>query len=113
MAGGDFDLLVIGGGSGGLACAQRAAEYGARVALIESARLGGTCVNVGCVPKKVMWNAAQIAQDISHRSFRAGKSNALRLLARLSRVRRSFSQTNRPETLIAKAPNSCFNSSIN
>ena len=66
MAGGDFDLLVIGGGSGGLACAQRAAEYGARVALIESARLGGTCVNVGCVPKKVMWNAAQIAQDISN-----------------------------------------------
>jgi len=52
-----FDLIVIGGGSGGLAAAQRAAEYGARVALIESGRLGGTCVNVGCVPKKVMWNA--------------------------------------------------------
>ena len=72
MAGGDFDLLVIGGGSGGLACAQRAAEYGARVALIESARLGGTCVNVGCVPKKVMWNAAQIAHaahDAEHYGF--------------------------------------------
>jgi glutathione reductase (NADPH) len=57
----DFDLLVIGGGSGGLATAQRAAEYGARVALFEPNRLGGTCVNVGCVPKKVMWNAAELA----------------------------------------------------
>ena len=59
-----FDLVVIGAGSGGLACAQRAAEYGARVAIIEAARLGGTCVNVGCVPKKVMWNAAQIAHAV-------------------------------------------------
>jgi glutathione reductase (NADPH) len=57
----EFDLLVIGGGSGGLAAAQRAVEYGARVALFEPARLGGTCVNVGCVPKKVMWNAAELA----------------------------------------------------
>ena len=56
-----FDLISIGGGSGGLACAQRAAEYGAKAAVIESHRLGGTCVNVGCVPKKVMWNAASIA----------------------------------------------------
>lgn len=53
-----FDLISVGGGSGGLACAQRAAEYGAKTAVIESHRLGGTCVNVGCVPKKVMWNAA-------------------------------------------------------
>jgi glutathione reductase (NADPH) len=57
----EFDFLVIGGGSGGLAAAQRAVEYGARVALFEPARLGGTCVNVGCVPKKVMWNAAELA----------------------------------------------------
>jgi len=67
-----YDLVVIGGGSGGLACAQRATEYGARVALVESARLGGTCVNVGCVPKKVMWNAAQIAHaahDAVHYGF--------------------------------------------
>jgi glutathione reductase (NADPH) len=55
-----YDLVVIGGGSGGLAAAQRAAEYGARVALVESGALGGTCVNVGCVPKKIMWNAAEL-----------------------------------------------------
>ncbi len=56
-----FDLLVIGGGSGGLAAAQRAAEYGASAVVLERSRLGGTCVNVGCVPKKVMWNAASLA----------------------------------------------------
>lgn len=60
-----FDLLVIGGGSGGLATAQRAAEYGARAAVIESGRLGGTCVNVGCVPKKIMWNAAGLAHALA------------------------------------------------
>src|SRR5258708_6488780 len=59
-----FDLLVIGGGSGGLAAAQRAAEHGARVALVESARLGGTCVNVGCVPKKISWNAADLGSAL-------------------------------------------------
>jgi glutathione reductase (NADPH) len=64
----DYDLIVIGGGSGGLACAQRAAEYGARVLLAEAGRLGGTCVNVGCVPKKVMWNAAEIAHAIDDAS---------------------------------------------
>src|SRR5271156_3648199 len=60
----DYDLAVIGGGSGGLACAQRAAQYGARAVVIESGRLGGTCVNVGCVPKKIMWIAAQLAQGL-------------------------------------------------
>ncbi|HEX4152869.1 MAG TPA: glutathione-disulfide reductase [Steroidobacteraceae bacterium] len=60
-----FDLISIGGGSGGLAAAQRAAEYGARTAVVESGRLGGTCVNVGCVPKKVMWNASGIASGLA------------------------------------------------
>ena len=68
-----FDLVVIGGGSGGLAAAQRAAEYGARTALVESGRLGGTCVNVGCVPKKIMWNAAELGaalEDAPEYGFR-------------------------------------------
>lgn len=56
-----FDLIVLGGGSGGLAHAQRAAEYGVSAAVIEGAPLGGTCVNVGCVPKKIMWYAASHA----------------------------------------------------
>ena len=60
--GNHYDYLVIGGGSGGLASARRAAGHGARVAVIEKARLGGTCVNVGCVPKKVMFNAATVAE---------------------------------------------------
>src|SRR5216683_5462450 len=70
-----FDLISVGGGSGGLACAQRAAEYGAKACVIESLRLGGTCVNVGCVPKKVMWNAADIAdglEDAAEYGFRLG-----------------------------------------
>jgi len=60
-----FDVIAVGGGSGGLACAQRAAEYGAKAAVIEPHRLGGTCVNVGCVPKKVMWNAAGVALSLA------------------------------------------------
>jgi glutathione reductase (NADPH) len=70
-----LDLIVIGGGSGGIACARRAAEYGARAVVIEGGRLGGTCVNVGCVPKKVMWNAAHIAEalhDAPEYGFRIG-----------------------------------------
>ncbi|WP_068635315.1 glutathione-disulfide reductase [Thauera butanivorans] len=59
-----YDYIAIGGGSGGVASARRAAEYGARVLLVEAARLGGTCVNVGCVPKKVMWYASNIAQTL-------------------------------------------------
>lgn len=59
-----LDYLVVGGGSGGIASARRAAALGARVLLIESGRLGGTCVNVGCVPKKVMFNAASVAEAL-------------------------------------------------
>jgi glutathione reductase (NADPH) len=59
-----FDLLTIGGGSGGVAVSNRAASYGAKCALIEAGRLGGTCVNVGCVPKKIMWSGASLAHAI-------------------------------------------------
>jgi glutathione reductase (NADPH) len=61
-----YDLVVVGGGSGGLAHAQRAAEYGASAAIVEKGPLGGTCVNVGCVPKKIMWYAAQQAHHFHH-----------------------------------------------
>lgn len=63
-----YDLIAIGGGSGGIAGANRAASYGARCAVVEQARLGGTCVNVGCVPKKVMWAGAGIAEMLQHAS---------------------------------------------
>lgn len=61
-----FDLVVIGGGSGGIAHAQRAAEHGAKAAVVEYGPLGGTCVNVGCVPKKIMWYAAEHARFFQH-----------------------------------------------
>jgi len=60
----DFDVVILGGGSGGLAAAFRAASYGAKVALLEPIALGGTCVNVGCVPKKAMWLAADLAERL-------------------------------------------------
>ncbi|GBD42896.1 Glutathione amide reductase [bacterium HR40] len=60
----EYDLFVIGGGSGGIACARRAASYGARVALAEAGRLGGTCVVRGCVPKKLTWFAAQLRRAL-------------------------------------------------
>ncbi|NNC24356.1 glutathione-disulfide reductase [Salinisphaera sp. USBA-960] len=61
-----YDLIVLGGGSGGIATARRAAAHGANVLLVEPGRLGGTCVNVGCVPKKVMWHAADFAERAEH-----------------------------------------------
>lgn len=65
MSGQSFDLVVLGGGSGGLAACFRAASHGAKVAMLEPALLGGTCVNVGCVPKKAMWLAADLAERIA------------------------------------------------
>ena len=62
----EFDIIAIGGGSGGIATINRAAEYGAKAAVIEAKKLGGTCVNLGCVPKKIMWYGAQIAEAIQH-----------------------------------------------
>ncbi|WP_416306487.1 glutathione-disulfide reductase [Neptunicella sp. SCSIO 80796] len=59
-----FDYICIGGGSGGIASANRAAKHGKKVAIIEAKQMGGTCVNVGCVPKKTMWFGAQVAEAI-------------------------------------------------
>ena len=61
-----YDYIAIGGGSGGIASINRAASYGKKCAIIEAKHLGGTCVNVGCVPKKVMFYGAQIAEAINH-----------------------------------------------
>lgn len=61
-----YDYLAIGGGSGGIASINRAAQYGKKCAIIEAKALGGTCVNVGCVPKKVMWYGAQLAEGLNH-----------------------------------------------
>ena len=61
-----YDYIAIGGGSGGIASINRAASYGKKCAIIEAKHLGGTCVNVGCVPKKVMFYGAQIAEAIHH-----------------------------------------------
>ncbi len=60
----NYDLLAIGGGSGGLSVAERAAVYGKKCAVVESGKIGGTCVNVGCVPKKIMWAGANLAHSI-------------------------------------------------
>ncbi len=72
----ECDWLVIGGGSGGIASARRAAQYGARTILVDAGALGGTCVNVGCVPKKVMWHASQLAEgfhDAADYGFSPGR----------------------------------------
>ncbi|TFK72229.1 glutathione reductase [Pluteus cervinus] len=72
-----YDWIIIGGGSGGSGASRRAASYGAKVALIESHRPGGTCVNVGCVPKKLMWHAADLRDKLlqSH-DYELQSSNA-------------------------------------
>lgn len=62
----EFDIIAIGGGSGGIATMNRAAMYGAKAAVIEGSHLGGTCVNLGCVPKKIMWYGSQVAEAIHH-----------------------------------------------
>jgi glutathione reductase (NADPH) len=63
-----YDLITIGAGSGGLAAAEQAAGYGKKVAVIDGGAIGGTCVNNGCVPKKVMWYAAQLAHAVDDAS---------------------------------------------
>ena len=60
----DYDVIAIGAGSGGLSIVERAAEYGKKCAVVEAKTMGGTCVNIGCVPKKVMWFGAHIAEAL-------------------------------------------------
>ena len=74
-----YDYIVIGAGSGGIASANRAAMHGAKVILFEGKDIGGTCVNLGCVPKKVMWYGAQVAETLN---------TTLRNMVFRSRIRR-------------------------
>ncbi len=81
-----YDLIAIGGGSGGLAVAEVAAGFGRKVAIIEKHRIGGTCVNNGCVPKKVMWYAANLAHAVDDAAgfgipAQRGKTDWQRLVA--------------------------------
>ena len=67
MAGYDYDLFVIGAGSGGVRAARMSASYGARVAVAEERFMGGTCVNVGCIPKKLFAYGAHYREDAGGR----------------------------------------------
>jgi dihydrolipoamide dehydrogenase len=69
--GGHYDIVILGGGSGGYACALRAAEFGKRVALIEKDKVGGTCLHKGCIPTKALLHAAEVA-DSSRESEKFG-----------------------------------------
>ena len=60
----DYDLIAIGAGSGGLSVVERAASYGQKCAVVEQGKMGGTCVNVGCVPKKIMWFGANLSHAL-------------------------------------------------
>ena len=71
MAEQSFDLVVLGGGSGGYAAALRAVELGSTVALIEKDKLGGTCLHRGCIPTKALLHAAEVA-DVSKESAKYG-----------------------------------------
>ena len=75
MAGYEYDLIVIGAGSGGVRAARMSASFGAKVAIVEKQYLGGTCVNVGCVPKKLFVYASHFSEDF-HNSVRFGWSEA-------------------------------------
>ena len=60
----DYDLITLGAGSGGLSIIERAAAYGQKCAVVEQGPIGGTCVHVGCVPKKIMWFGANLAHSL-------------------------------------------------
>ena len=59
----DFDVLILGAGSGGYACALRAAQLGLTVGLVEKDKVGGTCLHVGCIPTKALLHAAEVADE--------------------------------------------------
>ncbi|MFZ2014040.1 MAG: dihydrolipoyl dehydrogenase [Nocardioides sp.] len=76
MTDGEFDVLILGAGSGGYACALRAAQLGLSVALVEKGNLGGTCLHVGCIPTKALLHAAEVA-DLARESSQFGVNATL------------------------------------
>ena len=115
MATYDYDLLTIGAGSGGVRASRMSASYGARVAVVEERALGGTCVNVGCIPKKLLVYASHFAEDfedargygwtVGPRSFDWARLIEAkdREIARLNGVYRRILETNRVEILAGHA----------
>ena len=65
----EYDLFVIGGGSGGIRAARISSELGARVGIAEEKELGGTCVNVGCVPKKLLFYGSQFSEEFNNSNY--------------------------------------------
>ena len=76
MTDGEFDVLILGAGSGGYACALRAAQLGLSVGLVEKGDLGGTCLHVGCIPTKALLHAAEVA-DLARGSAQFGVNATL------------------------------------
>ncbi|MDQ3034702.1 MAG: glutathione-disulfide reductase [Myxococcota bacterium] len=111
----DFDLFVIGGGSGGVRLARTAGALGAKVALAEDDRLGGTCVNVGCVPKKLFVYASRFAHEIADAAgfgwtipaplfdWRVLRANEEKEVARLNGIYRRLLEQSRVEIVDARA----------
>jgi dihydrolipoamide dehydrogenase len=75
-AAGDYDVVILGGGSGGYACALRSAQLGLRVALVEKDKLGGTCLHVGCIPTKALLHAGEVA-DVAREGAHFGVHTTL------------------------------------
>src|SRR6478736_3966577 len=82
-----FDVVILGGGSGGYACAFRAAELGLSVALVEKNKLGGTCLHVGCIPTKAMLHAAEVADSAREGEGRLVDRSTVEVAGRLVRGR--------------------------
>src|SRR6185436_8824278 len=115
MAGYDYDLFTIGIGSGGVRASRMSASYGAKVAAAEERYLGGTCVNVGCIPKKLLVYGAHFAEDfedavgfgwtVGERSFDWGAliRNKDKEIARLNGIYRRILETNKVTLFEARA----------
>src|SRR6266851_571282 len=81
MAAGDFDVVILGGGMGGYPAAIRASQLGLKVALVESDKLGGTCLHIGCIPTKVLLESSELYHRVSARGAEFGVDGAKQVKA--------------------------------